>query len=208
MSDKEKQDENLKPFEAALAALRPRTDRLDGQWRELLAKEAALTAELSTLPSGEGQGKDCDVLGGHQFVCVRCGSAAPASSVMRHWAWPTAMAGMTTVAAILLILLVVPHNPPAATPVVVQKPASPSSSEKVQMADFRLATSGRTRSPLASGVGDAPYLRLREQILRDGVESWKPSVSEVVTAVRATEAPLSYKEQLQRLLEQQGLRGS
>lgn len=202
MSGKEEQDENLKAFEAALAALQPRADRLDGRWRELLAKEASLPAyEAGTRPP-------CASPAGHQFVCIQCGIAAPVPSVVRHWVWPTALAGMTTIAAILLIMLVVAKEPPIASPFVAQQPANRSVSEKVQIADFRRAMSDSTRSPLASGVGEAAYLRLRGQILRDGVESWKSPVSEVVTAARASEVPLSQREQLQRLLKQQDFRGS
>ena len=39
----ENPNEDLKAFEAALAALRPRTDRLDSRWRSLLAKATAIT---------------------------------------------------------------------------------------------------------------------------------------------------------------------
>ena len=51
----ENENEDLKAFEAALGSLRPRTDRLDGRWRSLLAKEASLTAALPS-PVGRGAG--------------------------------------------------------------------------------------------------------------------------------------------------------
>ncbi len=46
----ENENEDLKAFEAALGALRPRSDRLDRRWRSLLAQEASLTEEQH-LPS-------------------------------------------------------------------------------------------------------------------------------------------------------------
>ena len=46
MSNEENGNEDLKSFERALAALRPRADGLDSAWRSLLAKEVSLTGEL------------------------------------------------------------------------------------------------------------------------------------------------------------------
>lgn len=202
MSDKEDQDENLKAFEAALAAMQPRTDRLDGRWRELLAKEAELSVLETAMPSS------CASPAGHQFVCVHCGVAAPTPPAICRWALPTALAGMTTVAAILLVMLVAAKERPIASQPSFQLPASPTFAERKKMSEFRQAMSDGARSPLASNVGDASYLKLRDQVLRNGVDSLKPAVSEFVTAARATEAPLNYREQLQRLLEEQGHRGS
>lgn len=202
MSNEEDQDKDLKAFEAALAAMRPRTDRLDGQWRELLAKEAGLSVlEAATPPS-------CASPAGHQFVCVHCGVAAPAPSAIRHWAWPTALAGMTAVAAVLLIMLAAARERPIASQPSLQRLASPTFAEKVEIAEFRAAMRDAAPCSVASGVGAATYLKLRWQILRDGIESWRSPVSEVITAARVSEAPLNQREQLQRLLKEQDYRGS
>ena len=49
MFGEEKQNEDMKAFEAALAALRPRADGLDPRWRFLLAEEATLN-RIERLP--------------------------------------------------------------------------------------------------------------------------------------------------------------
>lgn len=46
MSREEELNERLSEFERDLASMRPRGDRLDPRWREVLAKEASLTSEL------------------------------------------------------------------------------------------------------------------------------------------------------------------
>ncbi|MCE5268601.1 MAG: hypothetical protein LLG00_12015, partial [Planctomycetaceae bacterium] len=66
-----------------------------------------------------------------------------------------------------------------------------------------LASSGRD----SSGDGET-YLALRNQSLRNGVVSWKsPAPSSAMTNGATSKAPLTYREQLGRLLketEQQG----
>jgi hypothetical protein len=215
------------PFEAALRSLQPRTDRLDARWRWLLGQEASLLNSPLSLRERAGAserplslweragvrafGPDkpppCTSPAGHEFLCLRCGSAAPTPSAVRRWAWPTALAGMTGVAAVLLVMLVVAHGRPAASPAVAGQPASRPSSQPTEMPDYQLATDDCTRWPLASG-GDASYLKLRNQVLRYGVESWRQPASALVTTARATDAPLGHREQLRVLLEQQGLNGS
>jgi hypothetical protein len=210
MFGKKKTDENLKAFEARMASLRPRADRLDARWQSLVEKETALMGEKS-LPSPIGRGaggEGCELIGGHQFMCIRCGIAAPSPSAIRNWAWPGALAAMTGVAAILLVMLVVAERHPIASPSAAQQQAETFLSEQVQMSDHGLATSDWARTPLSSGGGEASYLELRNQVLRSGVESWKQPVSAAVTTAREAEAPLGYREQLNRLLQQQDLRGS
>jgi hypothetical protein len=97
--------EGLSQFEQALASLRPYTGRLDAGWRTFLANEAARADSLRTdsepgCASGEG----------HRFVCARCGDVLAIKQERRRWGWPTAFAGMTTVAAMLLVALVVEHS--------------------------------------------------------------------------------------------------
>jgi hypothetical protein len=207
MSNKKDESEDLKAFEAALRALRPRTNRLDGRWRsqlvEMLPSPVGSEAAAS-LPSPVGRGvggEGCEFSGGHQFVCIHCGSDAPVACGIRHWAWPAAFSTVTAVAAILLVMLVTRLEPQMAVP----------SSEKPKQGpvlEYGLAEANASRGPLVSGADEMPYLKLRDQVLRDGVESWKFPVSPVVTAAGTTEGPLSYREQLDRLLKQQGLRGS
>jgi hypothetical protein len=235
----ENENEDLKAFEAALGALRPRTDRLDRRWRWLLAKEASLSAAIASdavreRPSndplslwervrvrafGAGKLQSCASPLGHQFVCIHCGSVAPISRIVRRWAWPAALSTMTAIAAILLVMLVTRSEPqiavqedkqgtaiPASS--VVQRQANPASLENGLASGYWLAMGDAPRPPRSSGTDEMCYLTLRDQVLRDGVESWKSPVSPAVRSAMTTESPLNYRELLDRLLEQQGLRGS
>jgi hypothetical protein len=247
MSDEtnENQNEDLKAFEAALGALRPRSDRLNADWRSLLAEEASLTGELASEqfekqePAGPlsghqpkvgrervrvrafglGNTTSCTNPAGHRFLCVHCGSDAAPVRGPGRWAWPAALSTTTALAAILLVMLVTRREPqiavegtkqgavaPASS--VVQQQANPAAVEKGQLPGDWLAMESVPRRPQNSGTEEMPYLALRDQVLRDGVESWKSPVSPVVTTMRATEGPLSYREQRDRLLKQEGVRGS
>ena len=108
MFDKETKNEDLRAFEAALGALRPRSDRLDDRFRAALTKEACVT---SPLPPGEGQGEGSAIDGIHRFVCLYCGSDAPVGRLGRRWAWPAAFSAMTAAAAVMLVLVVVRGEP-------------------------------------------------------------------------------------------------
>jgi hypothetical protein len=102
MSDKEKTPEELKPVEAELAALRPRRDRFDPQWRDFLAK----AADLNAAPANAATNRPaCSAPGDHLFLCVYCGVGQPRVSRVRRWAWPAAFSAMTAAAAVLLTML-------------------------------------------------------------------------------------------------------
>jgi hypothetical protein len=206
MSHEEDQNQDLKAFEAALAALRPRTDRLDGRWRSALAEAAS---HRSPLPLGEGQGEGCESSGRHQFVCIYCGKDAPMAGDVRRWACPTAFSTITAVAAVLLVMLVARSGPQVAVQEGGQDTARPSESklDKGPVSGYGLAEASGSRRLSVAGAEGEFYLALRDQVLRDGVESWKFPVSPAMTAVTA-ERPLNCREQLDRLLKQQGLRGS
>jgi hypothetical protein len=200
MSDNENQDEDLKAFEASLAALRPRADGLDRRWRFLLAQEAALNGHLS----------DNDVLAAGQSICVRCGGAVSVGRRDKHrWAWPTAFSGMTAVAAALLLALVVRSGSQIVVTPGEQRMAVPSTSVAEDQADsvsWLASGNGLPRRPISNSP-ESPYLNLRDQVLRYGVDSWRLPVSAVATA-RIAEPPLSYREQLDRLLKQEAIHGS
>jgi hypothetical protein len=208
------EDNDLTSFEAALRGLRPRSDGLDDQWPTRLAKEASLRSELpspfgigaaTSLPSPFGRGaggEGCVNPTGHQFLCIHCGSDLPMVGVNRRWGWPAAFSTMTAVAAALLLMLVTHAGPQIGVQDAELGDTIPASSQ---------ASLGRR--PLTTVVerdartGDEmPYLALRDQVLRDGVDSWKMPLATRVTAA-TTEGPLNCREQLKRLLEQD-LRGS
>jgi hypothetical protein len=214
MFGEENKEQDLKAFEAALRSLRPRTDRLDSQWRNVLAKEATVASEL-----GAGSTSSCTNPSGHLFLCIYCGSDAVRPRGAGRWAWPAALSTVTAVAAILLAMLVTRSEPQIAlrggqqgaatlSPSVVQQPAHPAAVDNGRVPEDQLAMGSVGRRPQNFGTEEMSYLALRDQVLRDGVESWKFPVSAVVTTARTTEGPLSYREQLERLLKQQGLRGS
>jgi hypothetical protein len=229
MSDEKNRIENeeLTAFEADLAALRPRADELDSRRRTVLANEAAQRGPLSlrektktgplslrektktgplslwerarvravrpeTLPA-------CPNPSGHQFACVYCGIDAPSARAGRRWAWPAALAAMTGVAAVLLAMLATPSGSKFA-----QDNAAPVADKAEQgfSPENRLAYVGSAHSRLDFGEEDGAYLKLRNQVLREGVESWKSPVSAFAAPAAAAEVPMSYREQLQQLLRE------
>jgi hypothetical protein len=214
MSEKESQNEDLNAFEAELASLRPRTDRLDPRCRSRLAEK--LPSPFGRGAGGEGLGDDaltltlsqwargrtevCDNPAGHEFLCIHCGSAAPKTGRARRLAWPAAFSTMTAVAALLFVMLATRPAPQSAA--VVDEQAKPASLEMEQMQGYWLAAQNSSRPLDVFGENESPYLSLRNQVVRYGVESWKSPVSAVATEVRAAEAPLSYREQLDRLLKE------
>jgi hypothetical protein len=224
MFGKENEEPDLKAFEAALGSLRPRVDRLDPSLRAELAKHASAPGPLSLWERVRvralraSRPSSCTNPSGHRFLCIYCGSDAALVRGAGRWVWPAALSTMTAVAAILLVMLVTRSERQVAvqevkqgavTPAssVVQVQANPAAPEKRLPEDW-FAIGSVPRAPQGSDAEETSYLTLRDQVLRDGVESWKFPVSAVVTTGRTTESPLSYREQLDRLLKQQGLRGS
>ena len=223
MFDNENQDEDLKAFEASLGSLRPRADGLDRRWRFLLAQEAALNGNLGDSrlcfsitslddePVSPEDQAETDVMLKHNLpICVRCGGAVSnAHNSKRRWAWPTAFSGMTAVAAALLVALVVRSGPQTAMTGGKPSIAIPSTSVAENQADsvsWLASGNGLLRRPISNSP-ESPYLNLRDQVLRYGVDSWNPPVSVVATA-KIAEPPLSYREQLDRLLRQEAIHGS
>jgi hypothetical protein len=198
MSDHENQDEELKAFEAALGSLRPRADGLDRRWRFLLAEEAAFNRSLP----------DDEVLAAARVVCTRCGGALARGRV--RWAWPTAFSAMTAVAAVLFVALLVRPGPEmwlvsADREIAAALPAAGTQDRGGSVA--WVAGGYRWLQSPISVVGDVPYLDLRDQVLRYGVDSWRPPAS-TVAATRQTEPTLGCRKHLDQLLEQGAFHGS
>ena len=93
MAQEQNQNEDLKAFEAALAALTPRADRLDRERLMFLAGQAMAEARQGQ----PGRQTSCTVADG-----TPTGPAAP-----RRWPWPAAFAAMTAVAASLLVAILI-----------------------------------------------------------------------------------------------------
>jgi hypothetical protein len=197
MFDNEEQDGELKAFEASLGGLRPRADGLDRRMRFLLAQEATLNRDL----------QDSEVQLGRQFVCVRCGGVvANPNNGKRRWAWPTAFSGMTAVATALLMMLVLRAGPQNPITTGDQRTALPfASAEGPADSVVSLNGNGLPRRPV-SAVAETSYLNLRDQVIRFGVESWRPPV-EAIATMSPPEPPLSYRKQLDRLLSEEHFHG-
>jgi hypothetical protein len=213
MFDHEETDQDLKAFEARLASLRPRTDGLDLTYRAMLEKEArrlcfSITPADQQHPRAASRSENtvmlkhnlraCTDPAGHRFVCVHCGNEASVST-RRRWAWPAALAAMSGVAAVLLAMLVLPHMYPAPTAGRFDVAASPAN----------LAEDAQAGWPTRRDDEDkTSYLCLREQVLRHGVEWPDRPQARTSGPTAPTEGPLTNRELLDRLIEEQGLRGS
>jgi hypothetical protein len=201
MFDNENQDEELKAFEAKLGSLRPSGEGLDRRWRFLLAEEAAFNRHLP----------EADVAAAGQLICSRCGgSIAKGGRDKRRWAWPAAFSGMTVVAASLLLALVVRPGPQNVMTADRQN-VSPSLASAVDKRADSIPWSAKgifSRRQLVSGSVESSYLDLRDQVIRDGVESWKSPVSAIAITTNAKEKPQNCREQLDRLLQQERWNGS
>jgi hypothetical protein len=110
MSGKEGDNRELKALEAALGSLHPRADKLDPQWRSLLAEEASRLVAGATQQAVEPpmRGLTCVDPAGHRYVCLNCGTDMPAR---RTWAWPAVTGAVASLAAVLLVMLALQPTP-------------------------------------------------------------------------------------------------
>ena len=97
------EEEGLKAFEAALASLVPRTDRLDRDRLMFLAGQASVAGVSAETSTSEGATGVSPVAGKEHGQDARA---------TRGWAWPVAFSAMTAVAATLLVLLLTQPGPP------------------------------------------------------------------------------------------------
>jgi hypothetical protein len=229
MSDERRKNkkEELTAFEAALRSLRPRADRLDPSWRAELAKQAALGPRsfgerAGSKAPGVGSTSCCTNPSGHRYVCVYCGHDAAFARSGGRWLWPATLLATTAVAAVLLTMLIARWQPQVADPAgregaaipataVARQPSSPFAVQHEQGSEYPPPTDPPLRPTYNTGGEEMSYLTLRDQVLQERVEAWRfPAPSVVLTAktTDAAETPRSHREQLSRLLEQQGLRGS
>jgi hypothetical protein len=196
MFGEEELSEELTAFEAALASLRPRADRLDPRWRFLLAQAATLNQKMA----------DADAEAAGQLLCSRCGGPLSDRKARHRWAWPAAFSAMTTVAAALLAALVVGVEPPTVAP---SGPRSSSTARPIAQPQVEPPSSvAWTNRPWRAAIGqsnEADYLSLRDQVLRFGVDSWRIPAPAVVATTSRAEPILSNREGLDRLLRQEAL---
>jgi hypothetical protein len=199
----EAETRSLSELEAALRALVPQTPRLNRDRLMFLAGQASVAPRLRQPASPLG---------------------AAFSRQHAGWGWPVALAAMSTVAASLFVALVMrPVSQVVAPPVqqAAAQPAAPQESATAVAAHHVEPGPATTPSAVARAVSpdwlawnvfarpgagvkdELSYPALRQQVLLNGLESWKPLVSESAPARREETWPVPYREELQRWLEEQ-----
>jgi hypothetical protein len=200
MSAEEKQDE-LKSFEAALAALLPRTDRLDRERLMFLAGQQSISASHGHITAG-------------QFSSGTQGK--------RTWAWPAAFSVMSAVAATLFMMLLLRPGPGLQTTEGVAKQAASDASltgyalESTDAGKYAdqsygnrsilslAALSGIDIRKLNENDSTYSYTQLLNQIIDKGVDSWEPRATGPYTKKAITTRPLTSRELMNQLLDQIG----
>jgi hypothetical protein len=170
MSTKKKQDD-LNAFEAALAGLIPRTDRLDRDRLMFLA------GQQSTLPSPGTDGHHAEhgwFVGRRQQSVLPSlfGRGAGGEGSKRSWLWPTAFAAMSVVAATLLVMLVFRPGPGRIENAAGQ--TAPHSALATDSLALVFSTDNRKFNEAVSPYSNSAMLH---QILTQGIDSWKPSTT-------------------------------
>jgi hypothetical protein len=203
MSREEELARNLKAFEAQLAGLTPRTDRLDRERLIFLAGRQSAVAERTR----------------------------PTARVIR-WAWPGAFSAMTAVAATLAVLLLrgdtgppVPiaekilqqqaeSDPPAPDTPRTHIPPLPGPEQPSPVPKAVARESARDgglwtfvglpwlHNPAADLLsGDLSYPRLRDTVLAQGLESW--AVRDSTQRAESSGGAVPYRQMLEDLLRDQ-----
>jgi hypothetical protein len=193
MSAEKKQDD-LNAFEAALAALAPRTDRLDRDRLMFLA------GQQSILPSPDqlsvGARRETEGEGGARRK--------------RAWLWPAVFTAMSAVAAVLLAMVV--YKP---SPQVVERTVEPAASESGLASDANQSRRNRIDVNLAllSEIENrkfneaiSPYANsvLLQQCLTKGMDSWKPRNSGSDDTQSISTQPMTNRELMDQYLKNFG----
>jgi hypothetical protein len=85
---------------------------------------------------------------------------------------------------------------------VVEGQTAQPTPEREEAVGSRLATGNLLRAWQISDPDKMSYLNLRNQVLLHGIESWKFPSSSSIGPDTAIEEPLTYREQLERLLRE------
>jgi hypothetical protein len=201
MSDEEKQNEiDLIAFEAALASLVPRSDRLDRDRLMFLAGQQSRT--------------------GFQPVITRNRSKPT-------WAWPAAFSAMTAVATVLATLLVIRPTVPAMGPNPTaiaasangdtsSLPVRPISKERDPADNIPSASplfaflhsfwnnpnQGKAAEASTPIPDSMPYPQLRDRVLRQGIDSWRIAQTFPIAMPYTTPEPSNSRELLKEYLSE------
>jgi hypothetical protein len=193
MSREEIQAQDLKAVEAALASLAPSTGRLDRDRLMYLAGEAAALSRFA-------QSKPAPSHIAQTVSTVR--GRVP----LRRWAWPAAFSTMSAVAATLLAMLMSRPEPaviPQIVYVPVDQPTAVDDSTESSMAGSETPIQVGPRHKEQMGNERRPaegdYLRLRDQVLALGLDSWSSGRS--AGGAAQADAPPSHRQLVEKELE-------
>jgi hypothetical protein len=113
-----------------------------------------------------------------------------------RWSWPVAFSGMTAIAATLLAMLLVRSTPNIVPSVATARPTDAATEElKPQAAPLVLAD----QKPQLESV--AAYSRLRDDVLRRGIDAGMPPMTVPATSLTVAGEPLAYHAMLHRMLQ-------
>jgi hypothetical protein len=216
MAQEQDRHDHLSAFEAALAALKPRTDELNRDRLMFLAGQASVWS------NAEGA-----ALGASSPSALHTTEQACSSSEPRRWGWSAAFGAMTAIAAGLLVALVM--RPPRLVERIVEVPAAPSKATTVPedrhdrdaprdampaaprraaeppsdwLALF-LASFDKNPSAALSPTEASRYLRLRELACSRGLDAWPTPAAVAAAGFDGSHPPhpASQRELLDELLE-------
>jgi len=192
MSREEERSEDLKAFEAALAALFPRVEGFD---RERLIYEAGRA-------SGRAESRERRVES--QEPGRRRSALDSRPSTLRHWAWPGAFSAMTAVAATLLAMLLMRPEPQMATQAV----SAPVAEDTLATRHSPLATG---HSPLATGHSSEPPAvgdrGIAQRALMHGIDLSAQPVLPRSGGLQMASVPASVRELQRELMKESAPNG-
>jgi hypothetical protein len=201
-SQHQRQRDDLTPFEAALAALKPRVEGFDRERLIFLAGQAAALRDAGVSPA-EFTARET-----HAEVSAR-ETRAP------RWVWPAAFSAMTAVAAALMVML---YIRPVVT-VAIAQPKDASSGVESKVVAVKSPDSQPRRELAAPSMAReeefavATFLdvdpALRAELHRRGLDFNRSRATAASAPTVVAEAPMTYFELLSRLQGQEpaGQRG-
>jgi hypothetical protein len=163
----------------------------EDQFPELTPFEASLAA---LAPRAAGLDREALFFQAGQAAALR--DLSDRRSAWTRWGWPAAFSAMTAVAATLLAMLQLRGEPsmaPSAGMTSPQMAAAPA--ESIVLPD---------REPRQDDppTGPASYSRLREEVLRHGIDAYPTEKVVLSESTAIASGPLSYRELLAQILQE------
>jgi len=166
-------------------------DSTADQFPELTAFEASLAG---LTPRTAGLDREAIFFQAGQAAALR--DLGDRRSPRTRWAWPAAFSAMTAVAATLLAMLCLRTEPGVAPPIVGTTPeiaAAPAAPA--------VSPDHEPRQEDRQAHIDT-YLRLREEILRQGFNAYPPETVAPTEVTAVATGPLTYRELLDKILQE------